>query len=89
MPLNAKEDGCFICGKFPVECHHIFPGSRRKNADDLDLVVFLCHEHHNSPGYSAHYNKEFADYLKAMAQAQFEKEHSHEEWMSVMKKNYI
>lgn len=89
MPLNAKEDGCFICGRQPVDLHHIYPGARRKNADDLDLTVYLCRRHHNMPGYSAHYNKQLADYLKRIAQEKFEETHSHEEWMSVMKKNYI
>lgn len=89
MALNAKEDGCFICGKFPVECHHCIPGSRRKLCDEDDLVVYLCHEHHNEPGFSAHYNKQFADYLKAMAQTEYEKTHTHEEWMEIFKKNYI
>lgn len=87
--LNNKEDGCLICGKHPVEVHHILPGCRRKNSDDLDLMVYLCHEHHNEPGFSAHYDKGFADTLKAMAQRKYEKTHTHEEWMEVVGKNYL
>lgn len=89
MALNAKEDGCFICGKFPVECHHIFTASRRKLADEDGLTVYLCHEHHNEPGYSAHYNKELRGYLQAMAQAKYEETHTHEEFVSRYGKNYI
>lgn len=89
MPLNAKEDGCFICGRQPVDLHHCMPGSRRKICDEDGLTVYLCRRHHSMPGYSAHYNKQLADYLKRLAQEKYEETHTHEEFMERYGKNYL
>lgn len=37
---------CCVCGSPFVECHHIYHGSYRKNADKYGLMVWLCPDHH-------------------------------------------
>lgn len=44
-PLQ-KDKSCFVCGSPCVECHHVFHGSYRKNADKYGMMVWLCPAHH-------------------------------------------
>ena len=52
---------CYICrAKYNVstvrglEEHHVLNGPLRPMAERYGLKVWLCHRHHNEPGYSAH-----------------------------------
>ena len=80
---------CFLCGrKTMLETHHIMAGSNRKLSTKYGLVVTLCHDCHTGKD-GAQYNPEVGDYLKREAQMAFEEIYSHEEWMSVFRKNYL
>ena len=85
---NKKQ--CYICGRqFGLERHHILSGTaNRKLSEKYGLWVYLCHSCHTGNG-GAQYEKELNQRLKQEAQKAFEKQHSHEEWMSVFMKNYL
>ena len=56
------------------------------------LKVWLCHQHHNEPGMSPHYNATCAQTLKAVAQAKYEEKNgpgAHAAWMAAVGKDYI
>lgn len=60
---------CFLCRRFaPLERHHIYGGSNRKNSEKYGLVVCLCHACHNEPPFGIHHNKEAMDRLRAWGQ---------------------
>ena len=87
MPINNKS--CFLCGTTEgLELHHIFNGPNRQLADEDDLTVWLCHYHHNEPPSGVHYNRQLRDMFKALAQAKYEKSHTHKEFMARYGKNY-
>lgn len=70
IPLKVRqavyerdERKCFLCGRNgngdPLDRHHGFFGSYRKNAEKYDLCVYLCHFRcHIFGPESAHQNRE-------------------------------
>ncbi len=68
--------------------HHIFEGKNRNNSEKYGLFVWLKPEMHNMSPMGVHFNKEFAQYLKKIAQTAFE-EHYHElDFISIFHRNY-
>ena len=88
--LKTERYRCYICGKWtPTEKHHIFGSANRKHSERLGLYVYLCHDCHTGAENCAQYNSDTNKYLKQEAQVAYEKTHSHEQWMLLIRKNYI
>jgi 5-methylcytosine-specific restriction endonuclease McrA len=82
-------DSCQLCGSFrQLEQHHIFGASNRKKSSRYGYVITLCHNCHNEPG-GIHSNRANSNELKRMAQTEFEKTHSREEFISEFGRNYL
>ena len=77
---------CYLCGRTgTLHRHHCLHGIRRKAADKYDLTVYLCPECHQKL-----HDKGIGDLtLEKLAQAHFEADHSHEEYMEIFGKNYL
>ena len=90
---------CYICrAKYNVstvrglEEHHVLNGPLRPMAERYGLKVWLCHRHHNEPGYSAHFDAGLAWELKATAQKKYEEKNgpdAHAAWMAAVGKDYL
>lgn len=87
---------CYVCRmKYGVatvkdlEEHHVLNGPLRSVAEQYGLKVYLCHRHHNEPGYSAHFDHKLRLYLKKQAQRSFEDVYGHRQWMAVVGKDYL
>jgi len=88
--ILQEEKVCYLCGKqYGLELHHIFAGvANRRISEQHGLKVWLCHDCHTGQD-GAQYNSEKGLYLKQMAQTAFEQTHTHDEWMRLIRKNYI
>lgn len=88
--IVQAEKECWFCGsRVRLEEHHIFAGTaNRKISEKYGLKVWLCHRHHTGDG-GAQYDPEKNLQLKQEAQKAFEKEHSLELWMKLIRKNYL
>jgi len=87
---DDEEYKCYICGSYRmIECHHIFGGANRKNSEKFGLKVHLCKFCHNTPPNGIHFNREAEVRLKQIAQREFEKTHSREEFMKIFGRNYL
>ena len=88
--ILQNEKVCYLCPReFGLEKHHIFAGvANRRISEANGLWVWLCHDCHTGTE-GAQYDIEKNQYLKQMAQAEFEKTHTHDEWMKLIRKNYI
>ena len=67
-------------------------GPLRAFAERNGLKVWLCHRHHNEPGYSAHFDAGLALALKAAAQKSYEEKNgpgAHAAWMAAVGKDYL
>ena len=76
---------CFICGCTATEMHHVYGGANRKHSDKFGLVMPLCRNCHAE----LHRNRALWNVYKAAFQQKFEKEYSHEYFMSVFGRSYL
>jgi hypothetical protein len=80
---------CFLCFRSTgLERHHVFAGvANRKISEKYGLWIWLCHDCHTGKD-GAQYSKEIGLKLKHAAQRAFEKDHSRNQWMQIIGKNY-
>lgn len=94
------ERECFLCreevGVFVelshtgLHKHHFMHGPYRKKAEHFGLWAYVCNERHHEHGPEApHANKEVDLHLQQVAQREFERRYSHEQWMQEFGKNYL
>lgn len=93
--IIQKEKECFLCGRNgnmdPLECHHVFGASNRKNSEHYGLKIWLCGDrcHRNGP-LSVHQNREVADRVKAIAQSRWEFNFgTREDFIRLFGRNYL
>ena len=88
--ILQAERTCFLCGtERALEKHHIFAGvANRRISEEHGLWVYLCHNCHTGTD-GAQYDHEKNVWLKQAAQMAFEQTHTHDEWMRLIRKNYI
>lgn len=80
----------YLSGK-PTECiHHVFGGNgRRSISEKYGFIVPLTNDEHNMSNTGVHFNRELDLMLKRDCQKKFEESHSHEEFMRIIKRNYL
>ena len=93
--LQSQKE-CFVCRRWynvktvrGLEEHHVLTGPLRSFAEQQGLKVWLCHRHHNEPGYSAHFDHHLRLDLKKQAQQDFEDLYGHDRWMEEIGKDYL
>ena len=100
---NKSEGTCFICSRFLGDYsprtnrdeHHVFGGPNRKKSEHYGLKVYLCQTHHegdiNGSKEAVHRpdQNNYAERLHILAQQEFEKRYSHEEFMREFGRNYL
>ena len=78
---------CYLCGKTPVQYHHVFGGSHRRRATADNLFIPLCWnchvKVHNEPSQRLNYS------LKRLGQLAYEDLYGHDEFMKNYGKNYL
>ena len=84
------ERRCYYCNRINgLEKHHVFAGvANRKISEARGLWVWCCHSCHTGKN-GVQYNKEKNLSLKQDAQRAYEADHSHDEWMALIRKNYL
>lgn len=90
--MPTEKGVCYKCKKVcDTQLHHIFSGSRRRNADQDGLMVYLCpcchfRCHNTVNGKSA---AEFRHPLYVDAQEKYEETHTREEFRARYGRNYL
>ena len=89
--IIQTEKECYVChGTLNLECHHVLFGrGMRPIADKLGLKIWLCAYHHRDSKEGVHGNRTLDLKLKQIAQKTYEQNHSHDEWMKHIKRNYL
>lgn len=87
---------CFLCDRNGngdrLEQHHIFGGANRKKSEKYGLIVYLCGERcHRNGEYSAHRNKDVADYLHRYGQEKAMRENNWtvEQFREIFGRSYL
>ena len=88
--IIQTEKECYFCGiRAGLEKHHVLAGvANRPISEKYGLKVWLCHNHHTG-AHGAQYDEDLNRLLKQEAQKAFEIHHSREEWMKLIRKNYL
>lgn len=75
---------CIICGENATDINEILMGRNRQNSMKYNLCIPLCRNCHNK----YHLQRPVQLYWIRLAQTEFEKTHSREEWLKIFYKNY-
>lgn len=89
--LQGKEKYCYITGETEnLEKHHIYFGSRRKTSDKYGFWVWLTPEiHRGTDGVHGKNGHELDQRLKRVCQRICEENHSRNEFMALIGRNYL
>lgn len=69
--ITEYNDYCIICGRPRTDMHHIFKGHKQRHlADQDELLIPLCREHHEA----IHNTKEYNLLCEIIGQLAFEKD---------------
>lgn len=74
---------CEFCGKYSkkLEPHEVYGGSNRKRSIQHKFVKLICRECHS--------NERIINQLRIDVQKEYEKEHTRQEFIDIIGKNYI
>ena len=90
--ILQDEQKCYITGQTNnVHYHHIYRGVNRSISDEHGFGVYLCARLHNASDDGVHGKNghELDMMLKRHCQMAYEKEHSREEFMALIGRNYL
>ena len=89
--IIQREKYCYFClTKDNLHKHHIYMGANRKVSEKYGFVCYLCGYHHNLGGQNCvHENREMDLLLKKQCQKEFEENHSREEFVKLIGRNYL
>ena len=89
--ILQTEKECYICHCTQgLEDHHIYFGDGlRPKSERMGFKCWLCSYHHRDNKNGVHGNRELDKKLKRECQQKFEESHSHEEFMRIIKRNYL
>ena len=84
--LTNDLENCYICKKQGLDIpkddlHEIYGGCNRKRSMLNGFVVPLCRKHHE--------DNQILAYLKKLMQKEFEKNHTREEFINIIGKNFL
>lgn len=96
--LHAKDGTCYLCmrlhGDYRIhpctEEHHIFNGTANRRISEAEgFKVYLCPEHHRTGKDAVHTSHDNMLLLQQDAQREYEKDHTREEFLALVGKNYL
>ncbi len=95
--LKTRKGICYLCSHLngdystkPTEEHHIlYGGGRREKSEEEGVKVYLCVDHHREGQQAVHRSRETRELLCRIAQEEYERTHTHDEWMQIAGKNYL
>ena len=89
--ILQTEKECYICHATQgLEDHHIYFGDGlRPKSERMGFKCWLCSYHHRDNKGGVHGNRQLDLMLKAECQREYEKTHSRQEWMKLIKRNYL
>lgn len=88
--LKTRPGLCYLCKRQgDTALHHVYGAFNRWMSDENGFVVFLCPSCHTESPTSAHKCRDTDLYLKRRCQAAYEKNHTRDEFMRLVGRNYL
>ena len=94
---DKKSRTCYLCIMLhdnwsehsTLQEHHVFSGPNRTNSEENGLKIYLCRDHHVYGSEAIHNNARIRHEVQRMTQREFERQHSHKEFMKIFGRNYL
>ena len=89
--LQSKKR-CFICRReIGIHDHHIYFGNAKRTISEKNgFKVWLCQEHHQGTyGVHGKHGHELDMFLKQVCQQKYEADHTREQFINLIGRNYI
>lgn len=83
--LTNDMEHCYICGNPFVDIHEIYGAGNRRVSMKNGFCVPLCRQHHEYVTI----NNDASVYLKQKCQHIYEQSHSREEFVTLLRRNYL
>ena len=83
--LTLELSYCFLCGASPADLHEIYGAGNRQTSMKNGFVIPLCRRHHQL----VHENAELSNMLKKICQQRYEEDHTRDEFIKLIHKNYL
>ncbi len=89
--MNSSMNHCYVCKRTgPLENHHVYKGPNRKISEKYGLKVKLCAMcHRGEKGVHGRDGHKLDLQLKREFQTLFEKDHSRDEFIKIIGRNYL
>ena len=88
--IIQEEKECYVTHRpYGLHKHNIFGGPNRKISEQYGFYIWLIPEFHNMSDKGIHFNKDFDLEVKMECQRRFEEEHSRDEFMALIGRNYL
>ena len=88
--IIQKEKQCLVCHTtVGLHKHHVYYGPLRQISEKNGLTVWLCGRHHNLSDHGVHFDRELDMEIKILGQRAFEKDHSREDFIKLIGRNYL
>lgn len=83
--LTDDLEHCFVCKRQATDLHEVYSGGSRKASMENDFVCPICRQCHQ------HITLDYKDNLKLkqLCQKKYEENHTREEFLSIIHKNYL
>ena len=84
-------DRCCVCGtRMGIHIHEVYYGTaNRKKSIENGFCVGLCGKHHNLSKEGVHFNKRLDLQLKQAYEIAYLRDHTMEEFIALIGKNYL
>ena len=94
---DKKSRTCYLCIMLhdnwsehsTLQEHHVFSGPNRTNSEENGLKIYLCRDHPVYGPEAIHNNARIRHEVQRMAQREFERHHSHKEFMKIFGRNNL
>ena len=83
--LTDDLEHCYLCGRNASEIHEIYSAGSRKQSMLHNFTIPICRECHQHITLNYYDNLQ----LKQVCQKKFEETHTREEFMQIIRKNYL
>lgn len=83
--LTNNLNECYLCGKPKQDLHEIYSSGSRKQSMVYGFVIPLCRLCHQNITLNSVLNLQ----LKQICQKEYEKEHTRDEFLAIIHKNYL
>lgn len=88
--IMSDERRCYVTGaEIGLDVHHVIHGPLRSMADKNGLWCYLRHDIHMKLHDHARGFEDLDSLLKRECQTKFEEQHTRDEWMLLVHRNYL